>query len=364
MILRVVIHPEPEVGLVIAPSSLCIGDIATVYLESGVYNQLAWENSSNGINWNLVAGKTTDTVKSVVSAPISYRVTLTTHASCGTITSAPVSISTTTVPPTPTISLSEQEICSGEDVQLEVVANGAVPQTWQMSLDGEITWVDLTKTSLEISEQLTNTTATPQSVSYRAVNALTCGTTYSSIETVSVYPTPAGTITINSNCETLNTIVVFESTGPFGIVEWQSSSDSLTWKFITSENQLALEVQEETFIRVIFDNDLSFGCEDTSNVMVFTKCEFDAPPVKIPNAITPNGDGSNDVFFVNNIEFYPDNVLKIFNRWGSLVYEETGYLNEWEGTHNGKLLPTGTYYYVLNLNDGSKDFKGYVMILE
>ena len=88
------------------------------------------------------------------------------------------------------------------------------------------------------------------------------------------------------------------------------------------------------------------------------------PPIELPNSMTPNEDGFNDQFWITNIEYYPDNILKIYNRWGDLVFEENGYLNEWEGNRNGKRLPFGTYYYVLNLKSGAEDITGFIMILE
>ena len=75
--------------------------------------------------------------------------------------------------------------------------------------------------------------------------------------------------------------------------------------------------------------------------------------VVLPNQIlTPNGDGKNDTFIINGIEFYPENKLTIYNRWGNKVYQKAGYLNEWEGTSNetkvgSGALPVGTYFYVL-----------------
>jgi gliding motility-associated-like protein/uncharacterized repeat protein (TIGR01451 family) len=67
--------------------------------------------------------------------------------------------------------------------------------------------------------------------------------------------------------------------------------------------------------------------------------------LKIPNVITPNGDGKNDVFRVEGIELYKENTLSIFNRWGNEVYRSNGYTNNW----NGDGLSEGTYYYVLKL---------------
>ena len=83
------------------------------------------------------------------------------------------------------------------------------------------------------------------------------------------------------------------------------------------------------------------------------------------NALTPNGDGQNDTFFVEGIEAYPSNELFIYNRWGSLVYQTTGYHNQWGGTYQGKALPTGAYYYVLYLHDKAHTtYSGTVSVFE
>ncbi|RYF25450.1 MAG: T9SS type B sorting domain-containing protein [Flavobacteriales bacterium] len=68
--------------------------------------------------------------------------------------------------------------------------------------------------------------------------------------------------------------------------------------------------------------------------------------IKIPNVITPNGDGKNDVLKVEGIELYKENTLSIFNRWGNEVFRSSGgYKNDW----SGEGLSEGTYYYVLKL---------------
>ncbi len=68
--------------------------------------------------------------------------------------------------------------------------------------------------------------------------------------------------------------------------------------------------------------------------------------IKVPNVITPNGDGKNDVLKIEGIELYKESSLSIFNRWGNEVYRSPGnYLNNWSGDG----LSEGTYYYVLKL---------------
>ncbi len=79
------------------------------------------------------------------------------------------------------------------------------------------------------------------------------------------------------------------------------------------------------------------------------------------NEFSPNGDGKNETFVIKCIEDYPNNRLKIYNRWGNLVYEKRGYKNTFKGASNkGKKLPSGTYYYTLNLGKGKKPKVGWL----
>ena len=89
----------------------------------------------------------------------------------------------------------------------------------------------------------------------------------------------------------------------------------------------------------------------------------------IYNEFSPNGDGVNETFRIDCIDQYPNNTLEIVNRWGNKVYTKKGYDNSWDGTSNGRAtinasrkLPVGTYYYVLDLGDGSAPKKGWLYI--
>jgi gliding motility-associated-like protein len=90
------------------------------------------------------------------------------------------------------------------------------------------------------------------------------------------------------------------------------------------------------------------------------------------NGVSRNGDGRNDYFHINCIDSFPDNIVKIFNRAGTLVYENRGYNNidiYFDGQSNkgismmGTNLPDGTYFYVIDKRDGSKPIAGYLEIV-
>ncbi|MBP2831833.1 gliding motility-associated C-terminal domain-containing protein [Aquimarina sp. U1-2] len=86
--------------------------------------------------------------------------------------------------------------------------------------------------------------------------------------------------------------------------------------------------------------------------------------LRFANTMTPNGDGANDMFMIEGIENYPDNQLTVYNRWGSKVFEATGYQNDWFGTYKGEILPVGNYYYIMDIQgDINETYKGYITIL-
>ncbi|HPQ22424.1 MAG TPA: gliding motility-associated C-terminal domain-containing protein, partial [Saprospiraceae bacterium] len=84
----------------------------------------------------------------------------------------------------------------------------------------------------------------------------------------------------------------------------------------------------------------------------------------IPNVITPNNDGINDNFVIpclDDIRF-SDNSIKIFNQWGDEVFSAKDYQNNWDGTYGAKPLPSGTYFYIVEIKALSETMSGYLII--
>jgi gliding motility-associated-like protein len=100
---------------------------------------------------------------------------------------------------------------------------------------------------------------------------------------------------------------------------------------------------------------------DTATVIVNGEC---SGPIKVNTGFSPNGDNMNDTWIIDGIENYPDNKVMVFNRWGNLVYEKAGYLNDWDGTWRGDNLPDGTYFYYVevDINGKVEIFSGYLQI--
>ncbi|MEY4134200.1 MAG: hypothetical protein RL386_550, partial [Bacteroidota bacterium] len=112
------------------------------------------------------------------------------------------------------------------------------------------------------------------------------------------------------------------------------------------------------------------GCTATDNVVLKVISDL---PVYLPNAFSPNGDGQNDIFFVQTGPRVAQVMaFRIFNRWGSLLFEKTQFLPNdpafgWDGMHLGEESPAGVYIFhaVLRMTDDREEnINGEVILLK
>ena len=127
----------------------------------------------------------------------------------------------------------------------------------------------------------------------------------------------------------------------------------------TSSNGTIENLTVGEYELVLFDFN---GCQITHNFEVDSieeSCLLD-----IPTVFTPNGDGTNDEWVVNDLLFYPDATVQIYNRWGQLVFDcnNNCYFNSWDGTYEGENLPFGNYYFLINYKENEEPIYGAVTI--
>ena len=91
--------------------------------------------------------------------------------------------------------------------------------------------------------------------------------------------------------------------------------------------------------------------------------------IRVNNLFTPNGDGINELFHISGLSRFPNNKLKIYNRWGNLVHEKTNYQSDWDGVtttgfsvNGSKAVPPGTYFYTIDLKFDNKKLSGWLYI--
>ena len=164
-------------------------------------------------------------------------------------------------------------------------------------------------------------------------------------------------VTTPSVCEQATGSVAIQLNEPIKIVkvEWETPLGYNEGPFLT--NQPAGEYQA-----TITDEN---GCQTTQSAVIL-------PDIEVFNAVSSNGDGKNDIFHINCIGAFENNIVRIYNRAGSLVYEHVGYDNErvfFEGYGNkglyfgAKELPDGTYFYIVDKRNGDDPVSGYLELL-
>ncbi|MBP5473457.1 MAG: gliding motility-associated C-terminal domain-containing protein, partial [Bacteroidales bacterium] len=126
---------------------------------------------------------------------------------------------------------------------------------------------------------------------------------------------------------------------------------------VTSQNRTDLGVG--TYSVVISDVN---GCSASLDVVVEATMYQDC--LQIPTIFTPNGDGVNDEWIITNISAYPKAEIKVYTRWGKLVFHSKNLSEDpWDGRFNGRLMPVDSYHYIMNLHDGSEEISGVITII-
>ncbi len=152
-----------------------------------------------------------------------------------------------------------------------------------------------------------------------------------------------------------------------------SFSPSYGEVIIESDSSISYQVFEETYAVVdtfsyrVCDMGIPELCS-TATIVVSIEIDEPIPPLRAYEALTPNGDLINDIWIIEGINGYPDNIVRIFNQWNNLVFEAKGYNNEtvvWRGETNTFLnkgfVNDGVYFYAIELGN-DKFVSGFVVV--
>jgi len=183
------------------------------------------------------------------------------------------------------------------------------------------------------------------------------GPTTAEVKTETVIP-EFNVVTIPASCGQPNG-------GAEVVIENDASIESVVWTVngTAVPGPVLSNVEAGTYTVLVTT---TFGCTASASFTI----ENDIRPF---NGISRNRDGQNEMFYIDCIQNFPNNVVKIFNRAGTLVYQNDGYNNTdvvFDGHSNrgvspmGNLLPDGTYYYIIDRGDGTKPLAGYIEIVK
>lgn len=312
-----------------------------------------WQFSSDGgANWSNSPCTGTSCSYSVSSNTL-YHVEVD-NGSCPSVYSTYDTVSISALSLAGILSQTEDTICSySTGGVLSLTGYTATNFNWEVSNNGT-SWLPL---SAFTGPNAGYANLPPGTLYFHCIVANNlCAPVTSNSVTVVINPSPSVNIlTSDTTIDQGSTISVF-ATGT-GTPSWSPSQD------VSNPNSFNTNITAylpESYVLSVVD---ASGCKNTDTFHVFMAIK----PFSgfIANSLTPNGDGINDEFFVENIEAYKTSSVKIFNEYGQLIYSASPYANDWKGTYNNARVADGTYYYVLTLKDvdKEKEFKGYISIL-
>jgi gliding motility-associated-like protein len=174
----------------------------------------------------------------------------------------------------------------------------------------------------------------------------------SASQTVKILPgvlVSAGTDKIQLGNE--GTKLTTSITGPYSSILWTN----ITGIDATNPAPFVNPLSTTNYV-VTVKNDVGCLAADTVTVKVVN--------LRIPNAFSPNGDGIHDQWTIEVLADFPNCQVEIFDRWGQRMFYSKGYTQPWDGTVKGQPAATGTYYYIINLNDKPrKPYAGWLQLL-
>lgn len=265
-----------------------------------------------------------------------------TNANGCTAVSAPAAIALLAAPETNVTAGGALSICAGDTVSLTAAATSG---TQWFKNNTAITGA--TATVLQI------TTAGDYQLQVTGTNGCKA---VSQIYTVAVNPIPVINISSSAGSSITKgstTQLTVTSSESIGTVSWTPAA---TVNFPASAS-VTVNPQETTLYTVRVSSVAGCNASDTITIAVVPVQQFSGRII-----ITPNGDGINDMFSIENVSSYADNELRIYDRSGKLVFEKRNYDNKWGGTSGQNLLTADTYFFVFS-SQGKIIKKGSVTIV-
>ena len=303
--------------------SYCLGDQATLNLNTPVDTgyTISWLRDGD----EVMAYRGLTSV--VTSIPGSYVVVLTSNSikDC-TQTAKPVQI---LFNPPPVISVQQtvdNTLCQGQTVTLKVNDNG-----------GAVHW-STGETGVQIK---VNTSGT-----YKVTLTSAAGCSSDTSSNIQFLPNPVLAINDTTLCEYSRQSVTLTAPPGYSSYLWNNQPGDNTFK-VSSPQTVALTVTDIN------------GCQAVQQIIIADKCA----DILIPNTFTPNGDGINDTWDISGISGDNSVSVKIFNRYGTLLYQQKGDYTPWNGEYAGKKLSPGVYYYILTAKNGQQKFSGSLTII-
>ncbi|MFI5138888.1 MAG: gliding motility-associated C-terminal domain-containing protein [Sphingobacteriales bacterium] len=286
-------------------------------------------------------------------------------ASQATSNSIKVGIIAMPLSPTVTITPDYYSSCEGLSVTYTAQAsNAGLNPVYQWQVNGQ-------NAGTNTAAFTSSTLSTGDKITCIVTSSAACSVATATSNVASLAADANITNSVIITCSAVNDIVSPNQQVTFTALAAYTTSGTTTISYQWQVNNISVGTNSPVFTTNKLNNRDVINCMvSTSGKCIATPFVYSnnivvivITPVIIVNTFTPNGDGINDTWDIPSLAAYPGCTVNIFNRYGTLVYNSSGYAKAWDGNYDGKPLPVGTYYYLIDLKNGKKPLSGPVTIL-
>jgi gliding motility-associated-like protein len=336
----VTIYAVPSISLSATDPASCTGNDGIIVVNGTGTGTLTWTGTATGSVANVTLPYT---LNNVSGGSYAFSMSSNPGACASNIATAIL-----TVPPTPALNdIPDESVCDSYTLPAITGTNlGSDASFWTGSL--------ATGTQLSTGQTISST----QTV-YIYTSANNCSDEQSFVITVTPTP-PAPTVGPDLTYCSTWVIAPLAAAGTGGAFSWFSDVD-LSTLIGTGNTVMPLNTIGTSTYYVV---DQINGCTSpvSSYAITIESCD-----IILPTAFTPDGDNTNDNWVIVELDVvYPNNTVTIYNRWGAKLYESKkgDYANSaWDGSFEGKMMPVGSYYYIIDVGTDAEDLKGVVSIV-
>ncbi len=313
-----------------ATTPTCVGGTLSLSASSGASYKWTGPNGFTSTSQSPVLTNV------IAAASGTYTVNITSSGNC--VTTASVTVAVNPLPVAKAVA-SSNTVCQGETVTL--TASGGSTYLWTPSK------------GLSDATSASPTFTASSTVTYLVTVTNSSGCADTASVTVTVNKKPVANAGADKAIVQGQSITLDGSARGGDISYYWTPTDYLSSSEVLQP--VARPPSDMTYVLHVLSN---IGCGEATDT-VFVRVYKN---VTIPNTFTPNGDGVNDTWNIGALDSYPTSITQVFDRYGAQVFKSVGYPKAWDGTYNNKELPNGTYYYVIDLMNGTK-LSGWVLIL-
>jgi gliding motility-associated-like protein len=349
-----VVTPVSSVAITTSATSVCPGTAVTFTATPAGGGTPAYQWTVNGVNAGTNSATFTSTAlqnNDVVTCVLTTGLGCSVPATSNLVTIKVVSSVTSVV-----VSTAAAKICNGQPATFTAVATNAAPDVvYQWTVNNVAAGTNantFTSTTLADGDVIACSATNPATTCTMPVVIKSLPVTLT-VENLPIISFGQSNYTIYEGEQTTLQPVITSGTGATYVWSPATGLDN-----VNTANPVASPAKTTEYTLMVTS---ALGCTTTSLPVKVTVLYKN---IVVPNSFTPNNDGINDTWVIPGLETDPSAVVKVFNRYGGVVYESHGYTTPWNGRYNNTPLPFGAYYYVIATKNNTQKLTGCITIID